>query len=109
MTNPTYTLTTRRLYALVNASVVFLTLVAVFIGFNWKNMPDGLAGFLQMRITMKNALLTAVCLTGGAVSFWLFGLAKPTQGTSFRNEFRKVTVWCTVVASLFLLFPVMSH
>ena len=108
MTNPTYTLTTRRLYALVNASVVFLTLVAVFIGFNWKNMPDGLAGFLQMRITMKNALVTAVCLSGGAVSFWIFGLAKPAPGTSSRSEFLKVTAWCTVAASLFLLFPVMS-
>ena len=108
MTKPTYTLTTRRLYALVNASVVFLTLVAVFIGFNWKNMPDGLGGFLQLRVTMKNALVTAVCLSDGAFSFWIFGLAKPAVGTSFRNEILKVTAACTVAASLFLLFPLMS-
>ncbi|HEX4227162.1 MAG TPA: sugar transferase [Bryobacteraceae bacterium] len=99
----------RRLNAFVNAGVVLLVLLGLFIGFNWGQMPDGLAGFLAIRITVKNLLLTAICLAGVAAAFRVFGLTKPASGAPLRQELFKVTKACTVAALFAIVFPLTSH
>jgi hypothetical protein len=99
----------RRVTALVNAAVVLLVLVGVFVGLNWDEMPGGLAGFLAMRITVKNLLISVIFLTGGAAAFHIFGLTKPAPQARLREELVKVTKACTVAAVFALLFPLTSH
>ena len=81
--------TVHRVSAFVNAAVVLLNLVGVLIAVNWNRMPSGLADFLAMRITVKNLILIAVCLTGGAITFQAFGLTSPPTAP-LRHEFVKI-------------------
>jgi exopolysaccharide biosynthesis polyprenyl glycosylphosphotransferase len=99
----------RRISAFVNAAVVLLVLLGVFIGINWDQMPGGLADFLAMRITVKNLLVTVICLVGGASAFHVFGLTKPMPNAPFGKEMIRVTKACTVAAVFALLFPLTSH
>jgi len=103
------TSTVRRVNALVNAAVVLLVLVGVFVGINWDQMPGGLGDFLAMRITVKNLLVSVICLTGGAAAFHAFGLTKLAPHAPLREELVKVTKACTVAAVFALLFPLTSH
>ena len=99
----------RRISAFVNAAVVLLVLLGVFIGINWDQMPGGLGDFLAMRITVKNLLVAVICLVGGASAFHVFGLTKPAPNVSFLKELVRVTKACTVAAVFALLFPLTSH
>lgn len=99
----------RRVTALVNAAVVLLVFLGVFIGVNWPHMSGGLAGFLGMRITIKNLLIAVICLVGGALTFHLFGLTKPSRDVVFRSELVRVTKACTVAAVFPFLFPLTSQ
>ena len=99
----------RRISALLNAAVVLLVLAGVFVGINWDQMPSGLGDFLSMRITVKNLLVAAVCLAGGAWAFHVFGLTGPASNAPFRKELINVTKACSVTAAFALLFPLTSH
>ena len=101
--------TVRRVTALVNAAIVLLALVGVFIAVNWGQMPSGLGDFLAIRITIKNLLITAICLAGGATAFHAFGLTKLGLGDSFWQELKKVVKACTATALFAFLFPLTSH
>jgi exopolysaccharide biosynthesis polyprenyl glycosylphosphotransferase len=101
--------TGRRVTAFVNAGVVFLVLLGVFIGVNWSTMPGGLGGFLAIRVTIKNLLIGAICLTGGAGAFGIFGLTKVSLDAPFRRDAVQVIKACTVAAVFALLFPLTSH
>ena len=63
-------------------------------GINWDQMPGGLGGFLAMRITVKNLLISVIFLMGGAAAFHIFGLTKPAphapvpEVQKFREEAR---------------------
>ena len=109
MLNSINAATLRRLSAFVNSAVVLFALIAVLIGVNWNQMPGGLGDFLAMRITVKNLLVTAVCLTGGATAFHAFGLTKPASGVPFRQELMMVIKACTVAAIFSLIFPLTSR
>lgn len=98
----------RRVSAFVNAAVVLLTLIGVVIGVNRNQMPGGLSDFLSMRITIKNLLVTAFVLAGGAVSFHVFGLTSP-PAAAIRHEVVKIIKACTVAGVFAMLFPVTSH
>src|SRR4051812_50034232 len=80
------TSTVRRVNALVNAAVVLLVLVGVFVGINWDQMPGGLGDFLAMRITVKNLLVSVICLTGGAAALLALCLSKPAPHAPLRGE-----------------------
>ena len=109
MLSPINSPAVRRINGLVNSAVILLALVGVFIAVNWGEMPHGLGGFLAMRITIKNLLVTAIFLAGGAIAFNAFGLTKPAIGVSFREELQKVTKACTLTALVAVLFPLTSH
>ena len=62
----------------VNAAVVLLVLLGVFIGVNWGRMPGGFGEFLAIRVTLKNLFLTALFLLPWAMAFRAFGLSRPS-------------------------------
>jgi exopolysaccharide biosynthesis polyprenyl glycosylphosphotransferase len=101
--------TVRRLNAAVSAAVVLLVLAGVFIGFNWGQMPNGLGGFLAIRITIKNLLIGLLCLVGGASAFYSFGLTERAANDSFWTELVKVVKASSVTAVVALLFPLTSQ
>ncbi|HUP04407.1 MAG TPA: sugar transferase [Bryobacteraceae bacterium] len=97
-----------RVHAIVNAAFALLTLVAVFVAANWHRMPDGWAGFLAIRITVKNLLVGAVFLFGCMMGFLAFGLSRPLRGEPFWKEIPRVSGACLVASLLALLFPLTS-
>ena len=98
-----------RVYVFVNAAVVLLVLLGVFAVVNWHRMPDGLGGFLAVRLTVKNLIEAALFLLVCAVSFRAFGLSRPPLAVPFWNELLQVTKACTVASILALSFPLASH
>jgi exopolysaccharide biosynthesis polyprenyl glycosylphosphotransferase len=101
--------TFRRIGAFVNAAVVLLALVGVLVGANWDEMPGGLGEFLALRITVKNLIVSVICLTGAASVFYVFGMTKPSQHVNFWKELVKVTKACTFASVFTILFPLSSH
>jgi exopolysaccharide biosynthesis polyprenyl glycosylphosphotransferase len=94
---------------MLNSLVTLLVMVTVFVAVNRANSPRGIAEFLAMRITMKNLLLGAICLTGSAWAFHVFGLTKPLLTTSLMVDVVRVTKACTVAAAFAMLFPLTSQ
>jgi exopolysaccharide biosynthesis polyprenyl glycosylphosphotransferase len=99
----------RLISALLNASIVLGVLIAVFVFANWNDMPNGLAGFLAIRVTIKNLLISGVLLSGGALAFSIFGLTRYDENLSRRQEILRVIQACSVTALLAFLFPLTSH
>jgi len=99
----------RRISAFVNAGVVLSALTAVFVVLNWGQEPYGLAEFLAIRITVKNLLVSIICLMGGAWSFHIFGLTRPVIDASIPREIIRVSKACTVAAAFAALFPLTSN
>jgi exopolysaccharide biosynthesis polyprenyl glycosylphosphotransferase len=109
MLGSSHKITLRRVSAVVNAAVVLFTLIAVFIAVNWHEMPSGLGDFLAMRITVKNLLVVAIFLTGGALTFQAFGLAAPPLSAPLGREIVRIIKACTVAGVFAVLFPLTSH
>jgi exopolysaccharide biosynthesis polyprenyl glycosylphosphotransferase len=98
-----------RVIAFVNTAVVLLVLLGVFTAVNWDQMPDGLGGFLTIRITVKNLIVTMVFLAACTAAFCAFGLTKPSRSAPFWKELVKVATACTVAAVFALIFPLTSN
>lgn len=79
-----------------------------FVVLNWGRIPGGLAGFLASRITIKNLIISLICLFGGGIAFYCLGLKKSSRPESIVKELAKVTTACVVGAGLALLFPLTS-
>ena len=94
-----------RLYALVNAFVVTVVLLGVFVGLNRESMPGGVTEFLTYRITIKNFLLTTLFLLVTVWSFRACGLSYRRVGSPFWKELAQVVKACTVASVFALLFP----
>jgi exopolysaccharide biosynthesis polyprenyl glycosylphosphotransferase len=99
----------RRVYAFVNAAVVLLLLLGVFVGVNWASMPDGLGAFLALRITIKNLFLAALFVLVWAVAFRVFGLSRPSKPAPLWKELVQVTKACVVASVFALIFPLTSQ
>jgi hypothetical protein len=70
----------RRVNVCVNTAVVLIVLLGVFAGTNWERMPSGLGGFLAIRVTVKNLIVTAMFLTACTGIFYALTLQR------FRGE-----------------------
>jgi exopolysaccharide biosynthesis polyprenyl glycosylphosphotransferase len=99
----------RRIYAVVNASVVLLLLLGAFIGVNWAQMPDGFGAFLAIRVTVKNIIVSVLFLLAWVITFRIFGLTKLSPTFSLRKELIQVTKACAVASIVALLFPLTSR
>ena len=98
-----------RIYTIVNAAIALLVLLGVFIGMNWNHMPDGVAQFFAMRITIKNLIVTALFLLASAMAYRIFGLSKPSPAGPFWKEIVQVVKACAVASVFVLLFPLTTH
>ena len=98
-----------RVHAAVNAAMALLLLCAVFAAANWSRMPGGLAGFLALRITVKNLIVAGVFMLGCTVAFLAFGLARPARPGAFWKELLRVLAACSVASALASLFLLTSH
>ncbi len=98
-----------RVHAVVNGAVALAVLLAVFVAANWGRMPDGLGGFLAIRITVKNLIVAGVFLLGFAWAFLALGLAKPARRGEFWKELLRVAAACGAASALALLFFVTSN
>jgi exopolysaccharide biosynthesis polyprenyl glycosylphosphotransferase len=99
----------RRVYAAVNAAVVLLLLLGVFIGFNWHRMPNGLAEFLALRITIKNLFLAALFVLAWAIAFRVFGLSRQSPAAPLWKDLLQVAKACVVASAFALFFPLTTH
>src|ERR1035441_10100947 len=97
-----------RVHAFVHAAATLLVLLVVFLAVNWSRMPDGFGGFLALRITVKNLMVTALFLLGSALSFRVSGLPKPAYAAPFWKELLRVTEACAATSVIALLFPLTS-
>lgn len=99
----------RRVIALVNVSLVLSILLVVFTLLNWRDLHYGLAGFLGMRITIKNLLVTAIFLCGCILIFRVFNLTGPMLSAPLWKEFSKGTQAAVAACLLATIYPLTSH
>lgn len=99
----------RRIHAFVNSAVVLAALIGVFIWLNWNDMPDGLNGFLALRITVKNLIVGAIFFAFCTAAFSAFGLLEPYLGRSAWKELIQVVKACSVIGAFALLLPMISN
>jgi len=98
-----------REYALVNGLVALLVLLGVFLAVNWDRMPGGLSGFLAVRVTVKNLLLSGLFVLVCAIAFRAFGLSKPSWTGRLWKELVQITKACVAASVFALLFPLTSQ
>jgi len=99
----------QRIFALVNAAVALSVLLGVVLFVNRNQMPEGFAGFLALRITVKNLILSSSFVIVWLVVFRHFSLSRPWPAKPFRSELAQVSKACTVASALALIFPLTSH
>ena len=99
----------RRVVTLVNVSLVLSVLLGVFQRLNWRDLHYGLAGFLSMRITIKNLLVTAVFLCGCIVIFRVFNLTNPLLSAPLWKELSNGTEAAVAACLLATIYPLTSH
>jgi exopolysaccharide biosynthesis polyprenyl glycosylphosphotransferase len=95
-------------YRLLDGSVVVGVLIAALILRNMGRMPNGLEGFLSIRLSVKNVLLLL-----GFVAAWrgicaLCGLYDLRRTESWRSESRRVLLACSLGGVVALAFPLTS-
>lgn len=82
-------------YRLVDLVSVMFSLLAVFVAIHLKTLPNGLASFLTMRVTIKNLLLMAgVGLIWQGI-FKLCRLYDPALINNYRDEAQRVLAGCS--------------
>lgn len=99
----------KRIFALVNAAVALSVLLGVFIFVNRNRMPDGLAEFLALRITVKNLIVSVLFVLVWLVVFRQFRLSTHWPAAPFFRELMQVTKACTVASSFALIVPLTSR
>jgi len=95
-------------YRLFDIAAVLVALVAAFTAVNLQALPAGFAGFLTMRITIKNLLLLI-----GFSFLWqsilkLFRLYDLATVRNYRDEARRVLAACSLGSLCALAFPLAS-
>lgn len=99
----------QRIFALVNAAVALSVLLGVVLFVNRNQMPEGFAGFLALRITVKNLILSSLFVFVWLVVFRQFSLSRPWPAKPFLSELTLVSKACTVASAFALIFPLTSH
>ena len=98
-----------RVYAFLNAGVVLLVLVGVFVGLNWDQVTGGIGPFLAIRVTLKNVIVIGLFLLSWTIAFRTFGLSKPSPSEPLWRTLLQVTKACTVASVFALLFPLTTQ
>jgi exopolysaccharide biosynthesis polyprenyl glycosylphosphotransferase len=97
-----------KLARLTDALVVVAVLVAVFVATNLGRMPEGFAGFLAMRVTVKNLVMLALFALAWRVLTWATGLYDWRLVRKRGEESVRVILTCGLVSGVAVVFPVVS-
>jgi exopolysaccharide biosynthesis polyprenyl glycosylphosphotransferase len=97
-----------RLLLALEATLPLLTLVAVLIITHLHEMPNGLDGFLSIRVTVKNLLLCAGFLAGWIAILRLCRVYERRALLSSQAEASRLIAACSVGTGLSLAFPLAS-
>jgi exopolysaccharide biosynthesis polyprenyl glycosylphosphotransferase len=97
-----------QLMVLSDTVVVVGVLLAVFIVSNAGRMPEGLAEFLALRVTVRNLVLLALFAAAWPLLCRLTGLYHWQSIRRRRSESARVILTCGLVSALALLFPAVS-
>src|SRR5437870_2290999 len=90
------------LLAALELGIVIVALAAALVLTNRDEMPQGLQGFLSMRVTLRNALLLTTLVLGWKLVFRMFGLYSVGGLRSVSTERVRVVLACTVASLLAL-------
>ena len=97
-----------RLVRLSDSIVVLAALLAAFLAANIGRMPNGLADFLAMRVTVKNLVMLALFIVAWRVLCRLTGLYDWRVIRNRGSEIARVVLTCGVVSAVALVFPAVS-
>jgi exopolysaccharide biosynthesis polyprenyl glycosylphosphotransferase len=98
-----------RLLRVVDVAVVLMVLlIPVFIGTNLGSMPEGIAQFLALRITVKNLLLLSLFALAWRGLCHLTGLYEWEVIRRRRSEIGRVALTCGMASLVALVFPAIS-
>jgi len=98
-----------RLVAAIDVGVVLATFLAVIVGINVDRMPNGLDGFLAIRVTLKNMLITGALIAGVLVAFRAVGLYDAWRLRRWAEEVRRLFAGTALVTALAMIVPLTSH
>jgi exopolysaccharide biosynthesis polyprenyl glycosylphosphotransferase len=97
-----------RLHQAYDVLCGLMVLLAVFAAENSAKMPDGLAQFLTLRITVKNGLLLFFLLSGWVALLKLFRVYRNEQYRDVRRGIGLHLGACAFAMPLAMLFPLLS-
>jgi len=97
-----------KLMTLSDTTVVVGVLLGMFLLTNARRMPDGLAEFLAIRVTVKNLALLLVFAGAWPLLCRLTGLYEWRVVRRRSAEIRRVILTCALVSTLALAFPLVS-
>ena len=101
--NPPRPIPAAGLVAIVDVLIVLSAFVAMIIGINLDQMPNGLDAFLALRITVKNAIVVSGFVAAIAVVLHGAGLYDASRVRRWGDEVRRLllaTIGITVIAAV---------
>lgn len=101
--NPSRPIPAVGLVAIVDVLIVLSAFVAMIIGINLDQMPNGLDAFLALRITVKNAIVVSSFVAAIAVVLHGAGLYDASRVRRWGDEVRRLllaTIGITVIAAV---------
>ena len=90
-------------------AAVVVTLFAVVVGINRDRMPDGINGFLAMRVTVKNVFVLSTLVVGFAFALRWAGLYDARYLRRWISEMRRVWWAALVITGMATLAPLTSR
>jgi exopolysaccharide biosynthesis polyprenyl glycosylphosphotransferase len=94
-----------RVRAAADTALMLTTLFAVLVTLNLDNMPDGLGGFLSLRITIKNIVILAVLAGVWPLVFHACGVYRRVRRS---QEAARIVIACALTSWMAMLFSVTS-
>src|SRR6185503_15295531 len=94
-----------RVRAAGDTALMLTTLFAVLVIPNLDNMPDGLGGFLSLRITIKNVVILAVLVGVWPLVFHTSGVYRRVRRS---QEAMRIVIACALTSWMAMLFSVTS-
>ena len=97
-----------KLVAVTDVAVLLSVLLPVFIVTNLGSMPEGIAEFLALRVTVRNLLLLFLFALAWRALSQVTGLYRWEAIRERRSEFLRIAVTCGLVSAVALVFPAIS-
>jgi exopolysaccharide biosynthesis polyprenyl glycosylphosphotransferase len=98
-----------RLVAVIDVATILLTFFGVIVGVNLSRMPDGLDGFLAIRVTVKNVLIVLYLTAGSLMAFRAAGLYDASRLRRWSGEARRVVLATALVTAIATIVPLTSQ